>query len=93
MITITAYHVTNGERSELIPYERTITDATKLKAIRTHLMQSHDNHRIDLIYHETKEAIPEPEPEPLVEVHVKNLYGVIERNKINLRRYVESMKS
>jgi hypothetical protein len=91
MIHITAFHVTNGERSELIPYEQVVSDTTKLKAIRTLLMQSHDNHRIDLIYYETKEAIPEPEP--VIQVKVIDQSGVIERNKINLKRYVESMKS
>ena len=94
MITINAYVKTNGERSEAIEYNKVVEYKNELSIIKHALMQSNAGYQIDLIYSEHEEVVQEPViPEPLVEVHVKNLYGVIERNKINLRRYVESMKS
>jgi hypothetical protein len=92
MITINAYVKTNGERSEAIEYNKVVYNRQELNAVKSLLMQSNPHYQIDLIYSEQEGVIPVIQ-EPLVEVHVKDLSGVIERNKINLRRYVESIKS
>jgi hypothetical protein len=90
MIKITAYHETNGTRSELIPHEQIITDSNQLNAVRMLLMQSNGNHRIDLVYHEIPDE--QPEPEPTIKVRVKDQTGVIERNSINIRNFINSLK-
>lgn len=92
MITINAYVKTNGERSEAIEYNKVLEHKNELSIFKSFLMRANPGYQIDLIYSEREDVIPVIQ-EPLVEVHVKDLSGVIERNKINLHNYVESMKS
>lgn len=95
MITIVAYRTINGTRGELIPYEASVSTLSELNAVKSKIMKR-TGKQVDLVYHakpEEKQPEPIPEPEQKIEVHVKDLSGVILRNSEIVRNFIKSLKN
>ena len=90
MIQIVAYHVTNGERSERFDYNEIVRDINELNSLKSQLMQSNDNHRIDLVYR-TIADLPK-EPEPVIQVERVDYPNVIIRNQLNIINFIKNLK-
>lgn len=92
MIHITAYKTMNGTRSELIQHDEVVYTTEQLNAVKSKLMQS-TGKLVDLVYQTLpEEKQPEPEPEPIIVVTKKDLSGVIVRNSIIIRNFINSLK-
>jgi hypothetical protein len=90
MIQIIAYHVTNGERSERFDYDKVVIDINELNSLKSQLMQSNDNHRIDLVYR-TIADLPK-EPEQVIHVERVDYPDVIKRNQNKIRKFINNLK-
>ncbi len=90
MITIKAFTKSNGITSVPIELNKVVQDRSELNALKSQLMAQNKGYEINLIYEEKKDTIPEPVYVP-IEIHVKDQSGVIERNKINIKNFINKI--